>query len=83
MLENIVTQLSLIAYSLVVTMFISPLTYGSIEISDEPLVVSADRIKSPLETSPSDIKVFYKEEIEKSNSITELLNKESDLKLVQ
>ncbi|MBC7713019.1 MAG: TonB-dependent receptor [Rhizobacter sp.] len=50
---------------------------------DDTIVVSADRIKSTLDKSPSDIKVFEKAEIEKSTSITELLSNESDLQLAQ
>ena len=50
---------------------------------DDTIVVTADRIKSTLDKSPSDIKVFEQKDIEKANSINELLNTESDLRLAQ
>lgn len=59
------------------------LTFPLLASADEPIIVTADRIKSSLETSPSDIKVFETEQINKATSITELLNNESDLNLVQ
>lgn len=75
MLEKSLTQLSLIALSL---------TTPTLALADNsPIIVTADRIKSPLEKSSSDIKVFEIEEIEKSSSIAELLNTQSDLKIAQ
>ncbi len=49
----------------------------------EAINVTADRIETTLDKSPSDIKVFGRGEIEKSNTLKELLSKESDLKFVQ
>lgn len=49
----------------------------------EEVVVSADRIQSSLDKSPSDIRVFEKNEIEKKSNLLDLLSKESDLKIIQ
>lgn len=74
MLEKNITQLALIA--LATTIF-------SNAIADDTIIVTADRIKSSLETSPSDIKVFEQKEIEKAISLPDLLKSESDLKIAQ
>lgn len=50
---------------------------------DGALIVRADRIKSSLDKSPSDIKVFEASEIERATSINELFSSQSDLKLAQ
>jgi vitamin B12 transporter len=73
MLDKIITQL----------LFIILLASNTSMAFDDTIIVTADRIKSTLEKSPSDIKVFDKKEIEKSTSISELLATESDLQLVQ
>ncbi|MBC7428071.1 MAG: TonB-dependent receptor [Bacteriovorax sp.] len=72
MLDKNFTQLLLIA-----------LFTANVSLADDDIIVSADRIKSTLDKSPSDIKVFEKSDIEKSTSIFELLNTESDIQLAQ
>ena len=74
MLEKRLTQLSLIALIL---------TSSKAFTDDSVIIVSADRIKSSLDKSPSDIKVFEQLDIEKSSSIIELLSSQSDLKMAQ
>lgn len=76
MLEKNITQPLLIALFLN-----STLLFASDEI--DTITVSADRIKSTLDKSPSDIKVFSLKEIEKSSTLKDLLSKESDLKFIQ
>lgn len=49
----------------------------------ETIIVSADRIKSTHEKSPSDIRVFQRSEIENSLSFAQLIENESDLTLTQ
>ncbi len=73
MLDKNFTQL------LLITLF----TVHSAYADDDTILVTADRIKSTLEKSPSDIRVFDQTEIEKSTSITELLASESDLRIAQ
>lgn len=75
MLEKTLTQALLIA--LILT------TQSPIYADDSSIIVTADRIKGPLDKSPSDIKVFESLEISQASSITELLNTQSDLKLTQ
>lgn len=53
------------------------------EVISDAIIVTADKISSPLETSPSDIKVFTQKEIAASSSVVELLKKESDLSVIQ
>ena len=53
------------------------------ETDADTILVTADRIKSTLDKSPSDIKVFEQAEIEKSTGITDLLSAQSDLQLIQ
>jgi vitamin B12 transporter len=72
MLDKIFTRLLFIAFLIT-----------NISYADDDIIVSADRIKSTLEKSPADIKVFEKNEIEKSTTIAELLSTESDLQLTQ
>lgn len=74
MLDKNFTQLALIAFALT-----TPVTYAD----DSTIIVTADRIKSSLDKSPSDIKVFETAEINKATSITELLSTQSDIKLAQ
>ena len=74
MLEKNITLLSLIALTLTSTNVFS---------DDSTIIVSADRIKSSLDKSPSDIKVFEEAEIVKSSSIVDLLSSQSDLQLAQ
>jgi vitamin B12 transporter len=74
MLEKNITQLTLMALALH--------SYSALAANDT-IVVTADRIKSTLETSPNDIKVFEEKDIEKAASLPELLNNESDLKIAQ
>lgn len=64
-------------------LLITFLTANTVYADDDTILVTADRIKSTLDKSPSDIKVYEQAEIEKSNSITELLSSESDLRLAQ
>ncbi|NOT77466.1 MAG: TonB-dependent receptor [Bacteriovoracaceae bacterium] len=49
----------------------------------DSIIVSADRIKSTHEKSPSDIRVFQRSEIENSLSFAQLIENESDLTLTQ
>lgn len=49
--------------------------------SIETITVRADRIKSSLDKSPSDIKIFNENEIKQTESISDLLSRESDLKI--
>ena len=74
MLEKNLTHLALIALTL---------TSSNVFSDDSTIIVTADRIKSSLDKSPSDIKVFESPEIEKAASITELLSTQSDLKMAQ
>ena len=74
MLEKNITQLFFIALTLVSTNAFS---------DDSAIVVSADRIKSSLDKSPSDIKVFEEKDLVQSSTITELLSAQSDLTLAQ
>lgn len=74
MLEKNLTHLALIALTLTSTNAFS---------DDSSIVVSADRIKSSLDKSPSDIKVFEEEDIVKAKSIVDLLSTQSDLKMAQ
>lgn len=75
MLEKNLTHLALIALTL---------TTNSITLADDStIIVTADRIKSSLDKSPSDIKVFETEEISKATSIAELLSTQSDIKVAQ
>lgn len=75
MLEKKFTLLPLMALSL---------QFHSYAYADDgALIVRADRIKSSLDKSPSDIKVFEAEEIERATSINELFSAQSDLKLAQ
>ncbi|AUN96796.1 TonB-dependent receptor [Bacteriovorax stolpii] len=67
-----ITHASLIAFLASHTVF-----------ANDDIIVTADRIKSTLEKSPSDIKVFEQDEIKKSSSMIELLSRESDLTLSQ
>ena len=67
-----ITHVSLIAF----------LTSQTVLANDD-IIVTADRIKSTLEKSPSDIKVFEQDDIKKSSSMIELLARESDLTLSQ
>jgi vitamin B12 transporter len=78
MLEKHITQLSLIAFSL-----LAHSTSYAADATIDSIVVTADKINSSLETSTSDILVFGPAEIAKATSITDLLRKESDLKVVQ
>lgn len=73
MLEKNLTHLALIALTL----------NSAYAATDNSIIVTADRIKSTLEKSPSDIKVFETDDIEKAASITELLRTQSDLKIAQ
>lgn len=50
---------------------------------NEYIIVSADRIKSTHEKSPSDIRVFQRSEIENSLSFAQLIENETDLILTQ
>ena len=74
MLEKNITQLFFIVLILTSTNAFS---------DDTAIVVSADRIKSSLDKSPSDIKVFEEKEILKSSSIVDLLSSQSDLSMAQ
>ena len=58
-------------------------TSSQVYAEDDTIVVTADRIKSALDKSPSDIKVFEKKDIEEAHTIVDLLAKESDLKITQ
>jgi vitamin B12 transporter len=75
MLEKNLTHLALIALTLT--------THSIAYADDSTIIVTADRIKSSLDKSPSDIKVFETEEISKATSIVELLSTQSDLKVAQ
>jgi vitamin B12 transporter len=81
MLEKNITLLSLFSLSLLTQTY--SIKAEAKENSNDAIIVTADRIKSSLETSPSDITVFETAEIEKATSMTDLLNKESDLKIIQ
>jgi vitamin B12 transporter len=74
MFDKNLTQLALIAFVLT-----SPI----IKADDSTIFVTADRIKSSLDKSPSDIKVFESQEISKATTIVELLSTQSDIKLAQ
>lgn len=74
MLEKNLTHLALIALTL---------TSSKVFADESSITVSADRIKSTLDKSPSDIKVFEEQEISKANSMADLLGMQSDLKIVQ
>lgn len=68
-----------ITHSLLIALLLTP----AMAKADEDIIVTADRIKSTLEKSPSDIKVFESKDIEKSGSLVDLLSTESDLRLAQ
>ncbi len=51
--------------------------------AQEVIHVTADRIKSSIEDSPSDIEVFDQEDIENAFSITDLLKRSSDISVSQ
>ena len=74
MLEINITRLALIVLTLTSTQVFS---------DDSTIIVTADRIKSSLDKSPSDIKVFEEKDILKSASIVDLLSSQSDLSMVQ
>lgn len=74
MLEKNLTHLAFIALTL---------TSTNAFADDSSIIVSADRIKSSLDKSPSDIKVFEEEDIAKATSIVDLLSTQSDLKMAQ
>lgn len=71
MLEKNITHAALIALAL---------TSSTAFSDDSTILVSADRIKSTLDKSPSDIKVFEEKDIAKVNSIVDLLSTQSDLR---
>ncbi|MEA9356586.1 TonB-dependent receptor [Bacteriovorax sp. PP10] len=75
MLEKNLTHLALIALTLT--------THSIAHADDSTIIVTADRIKSSLDKSPSDIKVFETEEISKATSIADLLSTQSDIKVAQ
>lgn len=52
-------------------------------INAQDIIVTADRIKSSFEKSPSDIRVFSVEEITRADTIIDLLKTESDLQIAQ
>ncbi len=53
------------------------------QIQIEPILVKAERITTTYEKSPSDIKVFQRKDLEKTTSLTQLFEQESDLALTQ
>jgi vitamin B12 transporter len=52
-------------------------------INAQDIIVTADRIKSSFEKSPSDIRVFSADEIDRAETIIDLLKTESDLQIAQ
>jgi vitamin B12 transporter len=52
-------------------------------LAQDAIMVTADRISSSLEDSPSDIAVFTEEDVKSASSIKELLNQSSDINITQ
>jgi vitamin B12 transporter len=52
-------------------------------INAQDIIVTADRIKSSFEKSPNDIRVFSADEIDRAETIIDLLKTESDLQIAQ
>lgn len=71
-------MLGKITHASFIAFFLSPYLYAN-----DDIIVTADRIKSTLGKTSSDVRVFDQEELKDSSNMSELLQKESDLTLSQ